>query len=264
MVCRSSLGVFLLILAAMSMIPPPTGDNRLYVLPDPAPGPKFERLAAYAARVFEVPMALISFVDADQRWVQFHHVTTLGKVPRNQTLRAHALMQNQPLVVPDATLDARFADEPWVTGKPFIRFYASAPLKAHHGTNHGSLCLLDDAPRAFSKTDKKSLVELAGVVTAAVEAHLTERRLRGEIAVHEQTFKALREVEANYRRIAENSLGLVYQLVRPGTVRSRNPSPLCSRCAGKDGTGWRTVGSSGCKFPPSPNAPLTATRCGME
>ena len=203
----------------MSTTLPPTETNRLHALAkfallDTAPEPEFERITAHAARIFHVPIALVSLVDAHRQWFKSHHGTTLCETPRDQAFCAHTILENRPLIVPDATLDARFADNPLVTGAPFIRFYAGAPLTTREGANLGSLCLLDTAPRAFSEADTASLVELAGVVMAAVEARLTEQRLRSEIAVHEQTAQALRVVEARYHRIAENTPGLVLQFAR--------------------------------------------------
>ena len=200
----------------MSTILPPTEASRLrawakLALLDTPPEPEFERITAHAARIFHVPIALVSLVDADRRWFKSHHGTTLCKTARDQAFCAHTILENRPLIVTDATLDARFADNPLVTGEPFIRFYAGAPLTTCEGKGIGSLCLLDTSPRAFSEADTESLLELAGVVMAAVEARLTEQRLRSEIAVHERTTHALREVEALYHRIAANTPGLVYQ-----------------------------------------------------
>ena len=185
----------------MSTTLPPTEAERLqalakFALLDTAPEPEFERITAHAARIFRVPLALVSLVDADRQWFKSHHGTTLCETPRDHAFCAHTIFENWPLVVSDTRLDARFAGNPFVTGEPFVRFYAGAPLTTREGANIGSLCLLDTLPRSFSEADQDSLAELAGRVMAAIEARLTEQRLRGEIAVHEQTTKALREVEA--------------------------------------------------------------------
>ena len=203
----------------------PTEADRLRALAalallDTTPEPEFERITAHAARIFHVPIALVSLVDADRQWFKSHHGTTLCETPRAQALCAHTILENRLLIVSDATLDERFAANPLVTGEPFIRFYAGAPLTTREGANIGSLCLLDHSPRDFGEADRQSLVEMAALVMAAIEARRTEQRLRSEIAVHEQTATALREVEARYRRIAENTPGLVYQFVRRADGRA--------------------------------------------
>ena len=132
----------------MAKPPIPTEADRLRALAalallDTTPEPEFERITAHAARIFHVPIALVSLVDADRQWFKSHHGTTLCETPRDQAFCAHTILENRPLIVPDATLDERFAANPLVTGEPFIRFYAGAPLTTREGANIGSLCLLD-------------------------------------------------------------------------------------------------------------------------
>ena len=101
----------------MSTTLPPTEAERLqalakFALLDTAPEPEFERITAHAARVFRVPLALVSLVDADRQWFKSHHGTTLCETPRDQAFCAHTISENRPLVVPDTRLDARLPGIP--------------------------------------------------------------------------------------------------------------------------------------------------------
>jgi PAS domain S-box-containing protein len=101
------------------------------------------------------------------------------------------------MVVEDARDDDRFADNPLVTGKPYIRFYAGAPLVAENGHRLGTLCLLDDEPRSFSTDDQEVLADLAGVV-------MDELNLRHYASDLDASRQAHRETSEQRRRILES------------------------------------------------------------
>ena len=135
-------------------------------------------------------------------------------MPREMTFCTYAIRENGPFIVPDAALDERFFNSPAVTGPPHVRFYAGVPLTTNTGANLGTLCVLDTVPRTFSDSEIDTLTQLASITTAAIEARLTEQRSQHQIALQEQTEQRLRLVETRYKRIAENTPGLVYQFVR--------------------------------------------------
>ncbi|NNF18096.1 MAG: sensor domain-containing diguanylate cyclase, partial [Gammaproteobacteria bacterium] len=78
---------------------------------------------------------------------------------------AHTILEDSVMVVPDATKDQRFFDNPMVIGKMHVRFYAGAPLVSREGHNLGTLCIVDTMPREFSAEDCKSLKDLASMVS---------------------------------------------------------------------------------------------------
>ncbi len=197
---------------------PPNEEARLatlanYDLLDTPPQPEFEHLTAMAARFFNVPIAVVALVDAERVWYESCHGLHMTETPRAMAFCACTILGTVPFIVPDAAADERFADGELVAGPARVRFYVGVPLITLAGVPLGSLCLMDTAPRAFSEAEAASLTQMGNVVMAAIEAHHTEQRLRREIAVHEQTTQSLREVEARYRRTAENTPGMVYQLV---------------------------------------------------
>ncbi|RYZ78061.1 MAG: GAF domain-containing protein, partial [Proteobacteria bacterium] len=123
---------------------------REYQILDTSPEIAFERLTSLAARIFKVPIALISLVDADRQWFKSCFGMDVRQTDRQLSFCAHAILSDEVMVVPDAATDPRFSNNALVTGPPHIRFYAGAPLKTSEGQNLGSLCVIDTKPREFS------------------------------------------------------------------------------------------------------------------
>jgi GAF domain-containing protein len=102
-------------------------------------------------------MALVSLIDADrQRWKSCIGVEGEG-TERDAAFCAHAILSSAPLVVEDATRDPRFADNRFVTGDPFVRFYAGAPLTSSDGFQLGTLCIVDTRPRRLTDAQLATL-----------------------------------------------------------------------------------------------------------
>jgi GAF domain-containing protein len=118
-----------------------------YRILDTPPEAAFDRITTLAARLFDIPIALVSLVDKSRAWFKSCHGFNLSEVPRDATICSFALLYNQVLVVPDTRQDERFACNPFVQSEPGVRFYAGAPLVTHDGFNLGTLCLLDSQPR---------------------------------------------------------------------------------------------------------------------
>jgi GAF domain-containing protein len=88
----------------------------------------------------------------------------LAFTPREYGFCTHTILQNGPLVVPDATRDRRFSDSHFVAGPPYIRFYAGVPLTMAHGHRLGAVCLLDVTPRNLSAAGLACLVAAGAAV----------------------------------------------------------------------------------------------------
>ena len=86
---------------------------------------------------------------------------TVDETGREISFCGHAIAQNEPLIIPDARQDSRFADNPLVLGEPFVRFYAGCPLRGPRGHNVGTLCIVDNKPRALTDPERETLMELA-------------------------------------------------------------------------------------------------------
>lgn len=143
-----------------------------YVILDTEREQAFERITGLAARLFNVPIALVSLVDLGRQW--FLSNRGLGDVretPRSLAFCAHAILaKHQLLVVPDATKDFRFQNNPLVTGPPDIRFYAGAPLVSPEGYKLGTLCIISGEirPQGLSEGEQDTLKELAELVVDAM------------------------------------------------------------------------------------------------
>lgn len=154
---------------------PADEENRLkilaeYHLMDTPPEDDFDRLAGLAARIFNVPMVLVSLVERDRQFFKTRVGLDVCETSREVSFCAHAIMRDDILVVPDATEDARFASNPLVLGPPFIRFYAGKPLVATTGEKLGTVCLIDTKPRtSFTTEDRKNLNDLGALVMDRME-----------------------------------------------------------------------------------------------
>lgn len=150
--------------------------HRLGVLDTPPEAP-FERIARLAARLLDAPIALVSLVDAHRQWFKARVGLDACETPREIAFCAHALgTPRELLVVPDAPADARFRDNPLVTGPPFIRFYAGAPILDHEGRALGTVCVIDRRPRAaLGATERAALADLADLAAEQLELRVSAR-----------------------------------------------------------------------------------------
>lgn len=176
---------------------------------DTPPEEQFDRITRLATRVFEVPISTLTLVDAEREWFK-----SCQGLPRKEGERAisfcgHALVEDDMLVVPDATKDPRFADNPMVVGEPHIRFYAGVPIKDMNGFRIGVFCIKDREPRAFSDEDTQLLRDLAEWAMLEIrliqlqEALVRNERLRKVI---EDELKEARDIN---RLVAGRELAMI-------------------------------------------------------
>ena len=137
---------------------------------DTEPEERFDRLTRLAKRMFDVPIALVSIVDAERQWFKSVQGLDATETPRNVSFCGHAILGEELFIVENALDDDRFRDNPLVTGPPSIRFYAGCPLKTDNGSKLGTLCVIDDKPRQFSEEDKQSLLDLATMAEKEISA----------------------------------------------------------------------------------------------
>ncbi len=150
---------------------------------------KYDGLTRLAAQVCDMPIALISLLDEDRQWFKAAFGTDLVCTPRDVAFCSHALLQPDDLfVVPDTHRDARFHDNPLVTGAPFLRAYAGAPLVGADGQPLGTLCVLDVEARHLGDRQLAALRTLAQQVVAQLERDRALRR----VALAEEALSAAR------------------------------------------------------------------------
>ncbi|WCM95159.1 sensor domain-containing phosphodiesterase [Acidovorax sp. NCPPB 2350] len=144
---------------------------------DTPPSEEFDRITRLASDVFDVPIALVSFVDADRQWFKSRVGLAAQETCREDALCDRTICGTSVMVVEDALSDSRFADNRLVLGPPHIRFYAGAPLTLRGGHNLGSLCLIDTVPRAFGPAQQRQLEDLAALVVAQIDLQCSAARV---------------------------------------------------------------------------------------
>jgi phosphoribosyl 1,2-cyclic phosphodiesterase/CheY-like chemotaxis protein len=125
------------------------------------PEERFDRITRVAAAMFSVPIALLALMERDREWFKSCCGLEIREVPRDDSFCSHAIFERKPLVVADALMDERFADNPYVTGYPGVRFYAGHPLILGNGCCVGTLCILDTKPRHLDDAGLSLLGDIA-------------------------------------------------------------------------------------------------------
>ncbi len=134
---------------------------------------RLDTITILAKMYFEVPIALVSLVDECRQWFKSRQGLGATETPRSIAFCHHAIQQNEPLIVPDTKLDERFADTELVTGEPFIRFYAGAPVFIDdHAV--GTVCIIDTKPRNLDQNDIEKLTSIADMAATFLKSYASD------------------------------------------------------------------------------------------
>lgn len=139
---------------------------------DTPPQERFDRITRLAKRLFGVPIALVSLVDADRQWFLSAFGLGAKETSRDVSFCAHAINTDDILSVPDTLQDPRFHDNPLVMNDPNIRFYAGFPISVGDHSKIGTLCLIDQMPREFTAEDRALLNDLGQMVQQEISGLL--------------------------------------------------------------------------------------------
>jgi PAS domain S-box-containing protein len=194
---------------------------------DTQPEAIFDNLTRLAGLTFQAPVALVTLIDANRQWFK----ACVGLPPglcettRDVSFCDYTIRKDEVLVVPDARADPRFSDNPLVTGDPWVRFYAGAPLITAEGHRLGSLCVIDFEPRApLSATDCAKLEAMASAVATAMAMR---RDLSAYLELQQQLQGAddkLRANEARLKFLTENSADLILRIAPSSEITWASPS----------------------------------------
>lgn len=150
---------------------------RRYNVLDTPPDGAFNRIAAIAAEIFDVPITLVTIVDQDRIWFKAKTgLDGIDEIPRTPGLCASAILQDTPYVVEEARKDPRTLANPLVAGQFGLQFYAASPLRTSDGYRLGTLCIIDREPRLFSPKQASILEQLSNVVMDQMELRLSALR----------------------------------------------------------------------------------------
>jgi GAF domain-containing protein len=154
-----------------------------YDVLDTVPEEVFDDLTELAARICEAPIAMITLVDEKRQWFKSKVGVSISETSRDVSFCSHAIGQPDLFIIPDASKDNRFSQNPLVTSDPKIRFYAGAPLVTPDGYALGTLCVIDKVPRELKGDQKGALRVLARHVMSQLELR---RRSRQLVQVHQR------------------------------------------------------------------------------
>ena len=152
-------------------------ELRTYGVLDTEADPKFDDISELTRYVAGTEIGIISLVDTNRQWFKSCVGAPLGQqeTPRDISFCGHTILQREPLIIPDALADPRFADNPLVLGEPHLRFYAGFPLISANGFVIGSLCAISRQPHQLDDDQIKSIQRLAKLTVQQLE-YLRESR----------------------------------------------------------------------------------------
>ena len=230
--------------------PPPANEARRlealqsYEILDTTPEKEFDDLARLASQICGAPVALITLVDAARQWFKAKVGWDVPETSRDAAFCAHAILKPELLVVPDATKDERFADNPLVLADPSVRFYAGMPLVNKDGYALGTLCVIDRVAREqLTPMQEEALGTLGRQAVTQLELRRAFRELEGhrthlEEMVDQRTKRlqaAMKRIESTYDETLE-ALGAALDLRDNETAgHSRRVTAYCLEIAGRMG-----------------------------
>lgn len=135
---------------------------------DSSPSDQLDELTKTVQTEFNAKTCLVSLVAEDRQWFKSRQCMDAKETPRSISFCTYAIAEEEYLIVPDAKSNKLFANNPLVTGNPFIRAYAGAILRNKDGYELGTLCLLFDEPRDFSEAEIESLKNHARTAEAII------------------------------------------------------------------------------------------------
>ncbi len=167
----------------------------------------FDIISRLLSELLNVPMAAVSLVDANRQWFKSCVGLDVTETDRDSAFCSHAILSDLPLLVEDATQDPRFQDNRFVTGPPYIRFYAGVPLRLEDGFAVGTLCAISAEPKKLSEKELRVLTDLAILI---------QDQLSLKLAIRKQMDSQLKAIQAEkFASIGALAAGVAHEINTP-------------------------------------------------
>lgn len=208
---------------------------RKYDILDTEPEAAFESMVQLASYICQTPIAAISLVDENRQWFKAIAGLDAKETSRDVAFCAHAILQDETMVVQDAQQDERFFDNPLVASAPDIRFYAGVPLVTSQGFHLGTLCVIDRVPRVLEAAQLDAVKTLADNVMAHLDLRLSHKNIRQYVddlqlaaTIFESSSESMVITDAENRIVTVNPAFTTITGYTLSEVVGRNPSLLKS------------------------------------
>jgi GAF domain-containing protein len=167
---------------------------------DTMPEERFDRITKLATVLFNTPISTVTLVDSRREWYKSCQGLPVKEGERAISFCGYTVLEDTPLIIPNAKADPRFAGNPMVINPPFIRFYAGVPLKSADGKRVGAFCIKDHNPREFPPEKIDLLTSLAAWAELELNAHelslalIARRQAEGKIIELNETLGNLSQI----------------------------------------------------------------------
>ncbi|MEO7960852.1 MAG: GAF domain-containing sensor histidine kinase [Ginsengibacter sp.] len=158
----------------------------------------YDDITLLAATICKTPVSLITFIDKDRQWFKSHHGVSVSETSLEYSFCVHALNSpKEPLVVEDSRQHRRFANNPMVTGDPYVIFYTGMPLVTPEGYALGTICVIDHEPRKLSEDQLTALRTLSNQVITLLEmrkSNMALTKISGELEIRNKELEQFASV----------------------------------------------------------------------
>jgi len=165
----------------------------------------FDDLVSLAVLVFEVPISTVTIMDSYRQWFKASVGLNVKETPRDISFCNHTIQQFEPMIVPDASLDSRFVNNPLVTGDPHLAFYAGVPLLNSDNLAIGTFCIMDSKPKQLTAKQIEILNAIANQVVKLLELRAERNKYRDLVLEKDIVNKELAEIKQRWQFAIEGS-----------------------------------------------------------